>query len=1329
VNTPDAGKVFNDRSAYRNGPSLLHEYFERQVVRRLDRIAVECDGESMTYLELNEEANHIARLLRRRGVRRGSLVGLFLKKSCRLYAALLGILKAGAGYVPIDTKFPAGRVRAIFDDAGVAIVLSAGALAESLASHVSAEIIDLETAPRNDAVASDAPAVTMPSDVCYVIYTSGSTGTPKGVVVEHRNAVNFVRAMRKDYGLTGKDRVYQGFSIAFDAAVEEVWAAFALGGTLVVPTDDVAVSTQDAADFINARGVTVFSTVPSFLALMEPDLPSVRLLIVGGEACQSGLVRRWARPGRRMLNTYGPTEATVVATTAVCLPDEPVLIGEPLSGYEIYVLDENRLPVKAGECGELYIGGASVARGYLNRPNLTAEKFIADPFGESGRLYRTHDLVRMNKDGQLEFVGRADGQVKVRGFRIELSEIEAVLMEHPAIRLAAANVVHADTTPEIAAYVVLADGVAELERGDVCELIRNRVPDYMVPKYLDVLDELPTAVSGKVDRKQLPAPHSLLTNSKRDVVPPQTPLQRALVEAWERALLVSPISIRDDFFTDLHGHSLAAAKLVTQLRESLQTVRISVRDFYQHRTIESLAEYLRGVGVSAGMQAATETDAQIAQVGAGRPAPVQPRLPRMRWLCGLLQLVGLVGYYSVASYPIVLSIVLILKVLDGEVSWQVAAGLMTFLGFAVWPSWLLVSIALKWIVIGRYKPGRYPVWGFYYFRWWLVSRFQALSWSHMFVGTPLMSMYYRLMGAKVGKNCVIGTSLCVAFDLVDIGANASIGTDTHVLGYRVEDGWLILGNVAVGRDSFIGTHCCLGLNVKMDDETRLDDLSLLADGTVMAKGESRRGSPATLAAVGVPRAQRKQPRRGSNILFGLIHLGLIYAMGYLLMLSLAPAAALIGYALYLRGPMTGIAVAFATVPVSIFWYLQLVILVKKICIGRIFPGTYSLHSADYVRFWFLRYLLDNTRHIVLPLYATVFLPRFLRQLGAKIGRMVEISTIMHAMPDLLEIGDGSFLADACIVGSQRIFHGVIEIRPNKIGKRTFVGNSALVPSGVDLGDNGLVGVMSTPPAGVRRLPNGTRWLGSPGFELPAIEQASCCFSAGRTFEPSFLLKTARGLVEALRILLPGAIAMGNVVLFCGAVVMLYRSRPLQDVFLLAPVAAFLLSLISLVSVAVLKQVFIGKFIPTLKPLWSGYVWFNEVVNALYETVAATALEPLLGTPFASSFFRLMGCKIGRWVFLESTLMSEFDLVRIGDRAALNLGCTIQPHLFEDRIMKADTITIGSGCSVGNMAVVLYSTEMRQGSSLGPLSVLMKGEGLPEVSRWYGIPTQPDSIAA
>jgi non-ribosomal peptide synthetase-like protein len=1309
------------RMARASEPTLLHEFFERQVILRPNKTAIECNGQSMTYAQLNERAARIANLLRERGVRPGSLVGLYMAKSCQLYAAVLGILKAGAGYVPIDIKFPLRRTQAILDDAAVEFVISEGAAGETISPRINAEVVDVDKELNSELLRPAATTAPKPNDICYVIYTSGSTGTPKGVLIEHRNVVNFVRAIHKAYGLNEGDRVYQGFSIAFDASVEEIWAALSLGGTLVVPSEETSRSTLDAAEFITSQGVTCFSTVPSFLALMKPDLPTLRLLILGGEICPPDLVTRWARPGLRMLNTYGPTEATVVATAAECVPGEPVTIGTALPGYETYVLDNNQVPVKSGECGELYIGGDSVARGYRNRPELTADRFVTNPFLKSGApsrsLYRTYDLVRLTEDGRLQFVGRADGQIKIRGFRVELSEIEAVLMEHPSIRLATANIVQLGGSPEIAAYVVLAEGVAELERGGVSELLRGRLPDYMVPKYLDILEEIPTATSGKVDRKMLPLPHQLLDHSRRVVVPPATALERTIAETWESALLVAPISIHDDFFVDVHGHSLVAAKIVTELRGKLRSARISIRDLYEHRTIEKLAQHLESVGIA--MESEIKSTKTTREFGSS----AQPPLPRVRWICVVLQLIGLLALYGAISAPVAFAILLVLNVLGGDIEWSAATEIATASGFAVWPTWLALSIALKWIIIGRYKPGRYPVWGLYYFRWWLVSRFQALSWSPMFAGTPLMSIYYRLMGAKVGKNCTIGTPVCCAFDLVSIGDNTSIGADTHMLGYRVEDGWLILGNINIGRDCFVGTHCCLGLNVAMNDNCRLDDLSLLTDNTVIPKGEGRRGCPAVKAEVDVP--HRRQKRRwGANFLFGLMHLALIYAMGYILIFSAMPAIALVGYSLYVGGPALGIGVAFATVPISILWYIQIVVIVKNLAIGRIFSGTYSLHSVAYLRYWFSNYLLDNTRHIILPLYATMFLPRLLRQLGASIGRMVEISTIMHVTPDLLEVGDGSFLADACIVGGYRNNDGVVEIGSNKIGQRTFVGNSAFVPAGVNLGDDSLIGVMSTPPASTGRTPNGTRWLGSPGFELPNIQQVSS-FTVRETFEPGRFAIVMRTLVELLRVLLPGVLAMMNIVLFCTAIVMLFRLLPAAHVFLFTPVIALTLSFWALLCVACLKKVIMGTFVPTMKPLWSKYVWLNEVVNGLYETLASAVLAPLLGTPFIAVFLRLMGCKIGRWVFLETTLLSEFDLVHVGDRASINLGATIQPHLFEDRVMKSDSLRIGAGCSVGNMAVVLYGTEMQSGSRLGPLSVLMKGEVVPASSSWAGIPTQPD----
>ncbi|MEX2034638.1 MAG: Pls/PosA family non-ribosomal peptide synthetase, partial [Xanthobacteraceae bacterium] len=1001
-------------------------------------------------------------------------------------------------------------------------------------------------------------------------------------------------------------------------------------------------------------------------------------------------------------------------------------IGTALPGYTAYVLDEKLRPVDPGESGELYIGGESIARGYLNRSELTAERFIENPLRKPSsapdRLYRTRDLVRLTENGDLQFLGRADSQIKMRGFRIELSEIEAVLMEHPAVQAAAVTVIEFGNLKEIAAYVVVERNVRELDRDSVAELLRRRLPEYMVPRYLDVVDELPLMTSGKVDRKLLPPPRTIFGRAKHDIVPPATDIERIIVKTWEQVFQTSPISVDDDFFLDLRGHSLFAAQAVTELRSKLATVHVSVPDLYEYRTAHLLAQHLEAAGVAAEAKPRLPrtTDA------AGSSAARSP-LPRFRVPCVALQFLGLMALYAVIFAPIVLAVVLAIDVRDGQIDMLRALNIATTIALLVWPFWLFLSIALKWLVIGRYQPGRYPVWGFYYFRWWLVSRFQGLSWSEMFVGTPLMSLYYRAMGAKVGRNCSIDTPHCAAFDLVTIGDDTSIGPETHLLGYRIEDGWLILGRVTIGSECFVGTHSCLGLDSTMNNRSRLDDMSHLADGSVIAADHGMRGSPAQAADVDLDALQASagpaKHRVGRAFLFGLIHLSLIYAMGYLLILASLPGLAMVVYAFVWSGPLWAVAAALAAVPISFLWYLFLVVAVKRIAIGRVLPGVYRQQSKEYVRYWFLAYLLTNTRHIVLPLYATLYLPTFLRLLGASIGRGVEISTAMRIVPELLKIEDGSFLADACIVGGHRSYLGLVEVSPNRIGTRSFIGNSALVPVGIDIGNNGLIGVLSTPPPGVKRTADGTRWLGSPGFELPHTQEVSE-FSDQQTYSPSSRLVALRGSVEILRLMLPEIVAVAELVLFCAIVAFAYDLLPLWALAIVGPCVAFVLSFLAVAIVAGFKNLLIGRFEPVMKPLWCGYVWLNDVVNALYETVAASAMTPFMGTPFIAPCLRMMGCKVGRWAFLETTLFSEFDLVEIGDRAALNLGATIQTHLFEDRVMKSDRLKIGPECSIANMAVVLYGTEMQRGSSLGALSVLMKGEVLPPFSRWAGIPTRP-----
>ncbi len=1308
---------------------LLHDYFARQARERPHHVAIECGRLKYSYKRLDQVSNQIGHWLQDRGVSRGTFVGICMAKSFALYATMLGVLKAGAAYVPIDPDLPEGRLQAILDDAAITIIVGSVDHIVRLSNGRSKMVLPIDgdaTQVRNE---SHAPLQTKATaaDACYVIYTSGSTGKPKGVVIEHRNAVNFVRSLNEIYRLTQSDRVYQGFSVSFDASVEEIWAAFSLGGTLVVPPHQLTKSPFDTAEFLTDNGISFFSTVPTFLSMIDAELPSVRLLVVGGEQCPAELVARWA-PGRRMLNTYGPTETTVVATAAECTSGKPVTIGRALPGYVALVLNDKLKPVRAGETGELYIGGSSVSRGYMNRPELNAERFIElaprESEGAPCRLFRTHDLVSITADGELQFIGRNDQQVKIRGFRVELSEIEAVLLEDPSVRGAAVKVFRHGDTLELAAYVVPAEEIGADDRRRLAALVRGRLPDYMIPRYLDVIDELPTMVSGKVDRERLPQPRILFSAEDRKALPPKTPTERTIVETFEKSFGVSPIFATDDFFRDLGGHSHMAARVVTELRVKLRTPRISVRDLYEHRTASHLAQHLDCDVLGTNSDTLGTSSHEMTR---GERAGDTPKVVNMigRWTCALLQAIVILFVHGIIAAPILFLLLLTIDGLDGGIEWWRAAESATTFALFVWPAWLTTSVVIKWIVIGRYKPGRYPVWGLYYLRWWIVARFQSISWCGMFVGTPLMSLYYRAMGADVGSNCTICTPFCAAFDLISIGKGTSIGADTHLLGYRVENGYLVLERVCIGEECFVGVHCNLGLNVAMGDGACLDDMSMLPDGAVIASGESRRGSPAVPGTVKLPTVADSRQRKWRRAVFGLIHLGLIYAMGYLLLLSLAPGIALVFYCLLKGGVPAAIGSAFVAVPLSCVCWLLIVFLVKRLAIKKIEPGTCSLTSGTYLRIWFLRYLLDNTRHLLTPIYATMLTSSLLRLLGARIGRGVEISTVMHVIPDLLDLGEGSFLADACIVGGLRIHRGWIEITPNKIGARTFVGNSALTPPGVELGENTLIGVLSTPPAKQSRTRNGTRWLGSPSFELPsrAVGPDATNLDETRTYQPTIGLLLRRFPMELLRMLLPASVLAACLILFVKTIAVLHSELPNPGVYLASPFLTLLLSLICITAAACIKWILIGVYRPSVNPLWCSYVWRNEIVNGVFESLAANAISPFLGTPFAAPCLRMMGCNIGRWVYLETTLFSEFDLVWIGDYAALNLGSTVQTHLFEDRVMKADTLAIGEGCSVGNMSVILYGTTMERGSRLGPLSLLMKGETLPPGTYWHGIPTE------
>jgi len=1307
---------------------VLADILEATAARVPDHVALIFADEQLSYRDLNTRSDQVASHLIGTGVRPGDIVGLCLPRGIGLLVMQAGIAKAGAAWLPFDAETPVERMAVCLEDAGAIGMVSCTAFAPDLAAiGVGVWTAEALLAPSPKLLRREGALPTHPA---YVIYTSGSTGKPKGIVVTQGSICHFLRSENTMLCIRETDRVYQGFSVAFDMSFEEIWISYLAGATLWIAPKDVATDPEALPLALIENQVTVLHAVPTLLALFTRDVPTLRLINLGGEMCPQSLVDRWTRADRQIFNTYGPTEATVSASLALLQANEPVTIGRPLPNYGLFVIApdvENGLTLlPPGEVGELCITGPGVAAGYLGRPDLTTEKFLPNPWrnhAHDERLYRTGDLACIDADGRVQCLGRTDDQVKIRGFRVELGEIEAALARQPGVGTAAVVMRREDDLDQLIAFLVF-EGGALRSSSELRAALADSLPSYMVPSYFEPLTEMPRLTSGKVDRNALKArPLTVATSEGSRSDTPRTPAEVALFAALGKLFPGQPIVRSADFFSDLGGHSLFAARLASSLRADPRYAHVTVHDIYQNRFVGRIAEVI----------------GQDHEVCAPVDTTWVPPSHWMRWTCGAAQ---------AAVVPILVAIHMMqwlspfftYHFLTGDPEDSIAVAI-AFSVLAFLLSTLMefaVAIAGKWLIAGRLKPGRYPLWGMTYFRWWLADRLMEAAPTYLLSGSSLYAWWLRALGAQVGHDVVIGSMTLRVPDLLTIGDGVSIGNAANFENARVEHGVLHLGPITLERESHVGSYAVLEGNTRIDAYGHLEGQSALSDGEALPSGRIWKGSPARDAGAF---DHTSRPARPLVSPLRMLIESVYFALGALLIATLFflpvfPSFLLIDWfdsaesfpALMERTELPFqlvkyFVLAFPASAVLIVCTALLSAGIRWTVLPRLKPGSWPVHSNLYCAKWLVNQIQESSLAVLHGVYATVYAPLWYRLLGAKVGREAEISSALGLVPDMLTLGDETFIADAVMLGDESVEGGWMSLQPTVISRRSFVGNGSYIPDGTILPENVLIGVHSTVPTN-DKIQDGDTWLGSPPINLPARETVSG-FPETLTYRPSILRRLSRGLIEAFRIVAPHAI-----VISVGYTVVLHimpvaSNGQWGNVIYYLTLAGLFYSIGTFLFVAAIKWASVQRYRKCSVPMWTLFVWLSEGVTNLYEGIAVPSfLRYLRGTPLLPLALNLLGCSIGKGVYLNTTDITEFDCVTIGDYSELNALACPQTHLFEDRVMKIDHVTIGRRVYMGPRSAVLYSAVVADNAKLGALTLVMKGEFIPGASSWKGCPAAP-----
>ena len=1176
------------RSDYAAPPRTLLDILDRTVEVHAQAAALDDGNRSITYGELSIAVESLRDRLHAAGVGPGDRVGIRLPSgTADLYLGILGVLAAGAAYVPVDLDDPAERAELVFAEAGVAAVLSRG----------------MAIVPRRRGDTSRQPDRPRPDDDAWIIFTSGSTGTPKGVAVSHRSASAFVDAeaalFLRDDPIGPRDRVLAGLSVAFDASCEEMWLAWRNGACLVPAPRALVRSGLDLGPWLVAQGITVVSTVPTLASLWPAQqLDAVRLLIFGGEACPPELAERLVG-GREVWNTYGPTEATVVACAARLTGRGPVRIGLPLDGWDLAVVGPDQLPVADGEIGELIIGGVGLAR-YLD-PVRDEERFAPMPSLGWTRAYRSGDLVRSDPEG-LQFIGRADDQVKLGGRRIELGEVDASLQALPGVAGAAAAVrTTAGGHQILVGYLVPAAG-AELDLSAAAADLRRVLPAALVPR-LVVIDAIPTRTSGKVDRDGLPWPLPGVPSGAE----PGHHLEGTsawVAELWIQ-MLGADIGGTDDDFFEHGGGSLSAARLVSALRARFPEV--TVADVYDNPRLGDLADLL---------------DEYSPAVGSGDRAvrPV-PRIARAIQTLLILPLATVIGLRWLTWLAILCGVV----ALFGDLAWAPAPSwwwvLLGWLVLISPPGRMAVAVAGARLVLRGIRPGSYARGGSVHLRLWFAESLAAAVGADGVAMAPWMVFYARALGARVEPGADLHAVPPIT-GMLTLGRGCSVAPEVDLSGHWLDGDLLHLGRIRIGARASLGSRTILAPGTRIGQDAEVDAGSSVSGA--VPPGELWAGSPAVLS--GMARAgwppRRPPPARRWIPVYALTAalialLPVIGAAAGLAVIGIrARHAATVGEAaraaLQLIVPAT--LVGFGVVALLALGGIRLLGVGLR-------AGHHPVRSRIGWQVWATERLMDEARTLLFPIYASLLTPAWLRALGATVGRGVEASTVL-LLPRMTTIGDGAFLADDTLIGSYELRRGWLRIEPAKVGKRAFLGNSGMTAPGRRLPKDSLVAVLSAAPA---RAKAGTSWIGSPPVQMRRAPQDA---DASRTFDPPLRLRWARGAVEFLRLLPTVCTAGLGVAVLLGLAAVADRAG-FPAAVAVSGVVMLAAGVVALAVSTAAKWLLVGRIRAGEHPLWSSFVWRNELADTFVEMLAVPwGVRAATGTAVLTMWLRSLGARIG-----------------------------------------------------------------------------------------------------